>query len=243
MQHKRLFKINLTLGNYEDYIKNSLEQKGYSCFLNSHMIHEYHHSKHFQKVLNQANFILPDGVPALFALNFFHKAKQERIAGNDIIFSLIEEARIKKYRVFFVGSTMEVLDKIALKLEQVNVAFQMYSPPFKPIEKFEFEKQSQIINEFDPDIILVGLGCPKQEYWMFHMKERVTAPMYGVGGAFLLYAGIDSRAPLLMRRLGLEWLYRLLLEPKRLFLRYLLTNTYFCWLFLKGIFRNGEKPN
>jgi N-acetylglucosaminyldiphosphoundecaprenol N-acetyl-beta-D-mannosaminyltransferase len=111
------------------------------------------------------------------------------------------------------------------------------SPPFRTLTEQEMTEQAQVINASGAHLVMVALGCPKQERWMAAMKGRVNAVMLGLGGAFLLYAGVDSRAPKWMRDLSLEWLYRLALEPGRLWKRYLVTNSVFLWLFLKEAFR------
>lgn len=244
MDKKELYGISVTVGKYEEYIEKACANiDGYSCFLNSHMIHEFHKSEGFKKVLNNARYVIPDGVPVLYSLRLFGNNQQERIAGNDVIYSLIEAAKSKKLKIYLIGSTEIILNKISDKLNKIAVAHEVYSPPYLPIEKFDFNAQAQRINKYQPDLIFVGLGCPKQEIWMYEMRKKVKSPMFGLGGAFLLYAGVDNRAPKWMRNLGLEWLYRLSLEPKRLFRRYLITNSYFCGLFLKEIFlkKNSTK--
>lgn len=237
MNTSNLFNINVTICEYMDYIERSVELKsGYTCFLNSHMIYEYHTSTQFSKVLDNASFTVADGMPALYSLNFFNGTFQQRIAGNDVIFSLIDKAQKENLRIFLVGSTSEVLKRISDNLHFKGIVHKSYSPPFLPIDKYDFDFQSNLINYFGADIVLVGLGCPKQETWMYMMRNRINASMYGLGGAFLLYAGIDTRAPKWMRDYSLEWVYRLSIEPGRLFKRYFITNLYFIFLFLKKLF-------
>lgn len=238
MNRKNLFNVPIFVGSYKEFINLSISEKGYNCFLNSHMLYENSKNPAFKGVLKNATNILPDGMPIVYSLRFFGRKKQDRIAGNDVIFTLLEAAKDQKLKVFFVGSTEELLGRISKILMKKGIKHKTYSPPFKPIEEYDFDKQAQIIQEFNPNIILVGLGCPKQEQWMYKMKDRVNASMYGLGGAFLLYAGVDSRAPKWMRNLAMEWLYRLGLEPSRLFKRYFITNTYFCYLFIKELVIN-----
>jgi N-acetylglucosaminyldiphosphoundecaprenol N-acetyl-beta-D-mannosaminyltransferase len=240
MNKEFVYDIPVSTGNYNDYVNSCLKEKGYSCFLNVHMVCEHHRNPNFQDVLKEAAYVVPDGMPLVFSLRLFHRIKQERIAGNDIMQSLIDKARLESLKVFLIGSTEEILATISSQLAQINVEHQTYSPPFLPIEEFNFDHQAAIISEYAPDMVLVGLGCPKQEIWMNRMKDKVEAPMFGVGGAFLLFAGIDKRAPQWMRKLSLEWFYRFLLEPKRLFKRYLTTNSYFLWLMLKQVFSKRD---
>lgn len=236
MDKKSLFGIDITVCDYNEYISTSVNNRGgFSCFLNSHMIYEFYHNEGFFSVLNDASFVLADGMPALYSLNYFNDIKQSRIAGNDVIFSLIDKAEKESLKIFLIGSTIEVLDVISTELTKKGISHDSYSPPFLPINLFDFEYQSKLINDFDPDIVLVGLGCPKQEVWMYEMNKRVQASMYGLGGAFLLYAGVDNRAPKWMRDLSLEWLYRLAAEPKRLFKRYFVTNFFFLKILIKEL--------
>lgn len=233
---KKIFGIQPTNLSYDEFINSSISIRGgYSCFVNSHMLYEHHTNPAFSGVMDNAKYLLPDGVPLLYSVRLFGKNKQERIAGNDVFFSLIDKAKSERLKVFVIGSTDKVLAKISSRLSVAGILHKTYSPPFKPIEDFDFDGQAEIINEFNPDLVLVGLGCPKQEIWMYSMREKVNASMYGLGGAFLLYAGVDTRAPLIVRKLAMEWLYRLILEPRRLFRRYLITNTYFCYLFAREV--------
>jgi N-acetylglucosaminyldiphosphoundecaprenol N-acetyl-beta-D-mannosaminyltransferase len=241
MNQAILFGIKIQLGRFQYLIEKILtDEKGYVCFLNSHMIYEYKTKKEFKSVLDKANYILADGMPVVYSLKFLKGLAQDRIAGNDVVFSLVDKAKNEKLRMFWIGTSHEVLDKISSKLSDIGVSHKTYSPPFKPIEAFDFSNQAEMINEYKPHMVLVGLGCPKQEIWMYNMRDRIQAPMFGIGGAFLLYAGVDTRAPKWMRNLSLEWLYRLILEPKRLFKRYLVTNSYFCFLFIKEFFKKRQ---
>jgi N-acetylglucosaminyldiphosphoundecaprenol N-acetyl-beta-D-mannosaminyltransferase len=201
------------------------------------MVYEHKTNKNFENVLREASYKLPDGMPVLYSTRLFIKKSQERIAGNDVIFDLVQIAKEKGLKIFVIGTTEDILSRISKRLYSQSISHQVFSPPFKPIEEFDFDKQAELINSFNPDIVFVGLGCPKQEIWMHRMNGKINAHMYGLGGALLLYAGIDTRAPKWMRTLALEWIYRLILEPKRLWKRYLVTNTYFCFLFLKEVWK------
>ena len=235
-----IFGITITVGSYDRMIKRFIEssdKKESMCvlFMNSHMIYEYHNDVRFKNIVEAAECICPDGVPLLYSIKILKNTWSERIAGNDMISSLIDHAETKSKNIFIYGSTILVLRKIEEKITAIypNLNFKMYSPPFRELTELELDEHAQMINDFGAHIVLVGLGCPKQEMWMYQMKNKVHAPMFGLGGAFLLFAGIDRRAPKWMRKFGLEWAYRLALEPKRLFKRYLITNSYFCWLFVK----------
>jgi N-acetylglucosaminyldiphosphoundecaprenol N-acetyl-beta-D-mannosaminyltransferase len=236
LKKEKLFGIEIAIGEFDELIDSSLQKENsYACFLNAHMVHEHRYNSQFSGVLSNADFVFPDGMPIVYSIRSVLGIKQNRIAGNDAIFYLINKAKKDSLTLFFIGGTEELLKKIKAKTDKLNISAGFMSPPYAPIEEYAFEEQAKTINKVNPDIILVGLGCPKQEIWMNRMKNLVRAPMYGVGGAFLLYAGVDSRAPKILRDLSLEWLYRLLLEPRRLFKRYLVTNSSFLFTLSKEV--------
>ena len=149
------------------------------------------------------------------------------------IFKLSEKAG---YRHFFYGSTEKTLNllKHNLMKEYPNLEIAgVYAPPFRQLTKEEDKEIIQKINEAAPDFLWVGLGAPKQEIWMASHKNKVSAVMIGVGAGFDFYAGTVRRAPVWMQRCGLEWFYRLLQDPKRLWKRYVVTNSKFMWYMLR----------
>ena len=138
----------------------------------------------------------------------------------------------KGYRHFFYGSTDETLEKLYSVLEKTYPGIQiagMYSPPFRPMTAEEDEAIVERINETKPDFVWVGLGAPKQEKWMAAHQGKIDGLMIGVGAGFDYHAGNIERAPEWMQKSNLEWVYRLLQDPKRLFGRYWHTNTKFIW--------------
>lgn len=212
-------------------------RSSYVCCVNAHMTVEARDPA-FARVVNGADFATADGMPVLKALNLFHRAGQERVAGNDILPALFAEAERRKLSVFLYGGQEAVQERIVARAAKEFPGLRMagaYAPPFAPIERMDLEAEARRINASGAHIVMVSLGCPKQERWMALMKGRVQGVMLGLGGAFLLYAGVDGRAPKWMRDLSLEWLYRLWLEPRRLWKRYLVTNTLFIGLFLKEL--------
>ncbi|MBP7513349.1 MAG: WecB/TagA/CpsF family glycosyltransferase [Flavobacteriales bacterium] len=204
---------------------------------------ETHNDPAFAAVVNNADFATADGMPMLNKLNSTHGLQQERVAGNDIMPALMAEAERQGLGVFFYGGKQEVLDTIiaraAKDFPRLRIA-GAESPPFRELSAGETDQTVDRINSSGAHIVLVSLGCPKQEKWMAGMKGRIDSIMLGMGGAFLLYAGVDTRAPKWMRDLSLEWAYRLVLEPRRLWKRYLLTNTAFIWLSVTERFRKRQ---
>jgi len=239
---RRVLTADITVGAFDAQIAafgdlGQTHTSSYVCCVNAHMTVEARDPA-FAAVVNGADFATADGMPVLKVLNLFHKVGQERVAGNDILPALFNEAERRGLRVFLYGGQEEVLRKIVDRAATENpglVFAGTYAPPFAPIERMDLDADARRINASGAHIVMVSLGCPKQERWMALMKGRVNGVMLGLGGAFLLQAGVDSRAPRWMRDLSLEWLYRLWLEPRRLWKRYFVTNTVFIGLFLREL--------
>lgn len=203
----------------------------YICVGNVHTTVMAHDDAHYHEVQKSAAFVLPDGKPlsAYSKKHGFPEAK--RVTGPDLMLELF--ARDNGFKHYFYGSTPETLsllkEKLAEKYPHLQIA-GMVSPPFKRLSEEEDLAEIQKINASGADIIWVGLGAPKQENWMYDHKDKVCGVMIGVGAGFDYHAGNIKRAPAWMQRMSLEWLYRLLQDPKRLFKRYLVTNTRYLWL-------------
>ncbi len=208
------------------------------CVANVHMLVEAYLRPEFSLVLKNADLVTPDGMPLVWMMRFMGVHRQNRVAGMDIILSLSQLASQRNVSVFFLGSQEAILQKIKAKLEQQfpNLKIAGMEPlPFRPLTPMEDEAIIQKINASGTSIVLVSLGCPKQEYWMHQHKDKIKAVMIGLGGAFPVFVGIHKRAPLWMRNSGLEWFYRLIQEPKRLWRRYWNTIPLFLWLALKQL--------
>lgn len=201
-----------------------------ACFANVHMTMEADNRKEFANVVNRADWVATDGVPLTWALRLLYGIRQDRICGFDLVPDLISRATEEKLPIFFYGSTPEVLEKVVAKCQQLHPTVQIVgsvSPPFRALSVQEEEAIIEQINTSGARLVFVALGCPKQERWMCAMRGRIQAVLLGVGGALPLFAGIQSRAPRWMQRSGLEWTYRLAMEPGRLFKRYAITNSLF----------------
>ncbi|WP_303311002.1 WecB/TagA/CpsF family glycosyltransferase [Hymenobacter sp. BT730] len=205
----------------------------YVCFANVHMVVEAHRHPQFRLIVNQAALVAPDGSPVAASVRWFGGGPQPRVAGMDLLPQLLEAAARQGKSVFFYGTTPAVLAAIATRAERELPTLRiagMLAPPFRPLTPAEDEADVATINASDADLVFVALGCPRQERWMAAHKGRVPACMLGVGQAFMVYAGLERRLPPWARRLWLEWAYRLWLEPRRLWRRYLTTNTRFVYL-------------
>ena len=214
------------------------------CVANVHMLTEAHWHPEFSSVLKNADIVTPDGMPLVWMLKLMGARDQNRVAGMDILLSLCKLTPQRNISIFFLGSEPEILEKMSrkLKCEFPNLQIAGMEPlPFRPLTRAEDEALIQKIHDSKAGIVLVSLGCPKQEYWMNQHKDKIHAVMIGVGGVFPVYAGIHKRAPMWMRNLGLEWFYRLMQEPRRLWKRYKSTIPPFVWLAFMQLLRSRLK--
>lgn len=212
-----------------------LKASSYVCFANVHMIVEAYKNNQFSKVLENADIVAPDGLPISKYISFFDKINQDRIAGPDVMPVILERSEKTGKSVFFYGSTEEILDQLTINVKKKHPELRIagsYSPPFRELSKDESNEIIDLINSSKPDFIFVALGCPKQEKWMFDHLGKINGCMLGVGQAFEICAEVRHRAPHWMQNFALEWAYRLFLEPRRLWRRYLYTNLVFMGLIL-----------
>ena len=239
MRRKAIFNTRISIGAYQDFIDtifSLVERKipSYVCFANVHMLIEAHRNPAFQRIVNEANIVAPDGRPLSVFLQLFLGIRQERVCGMDLLPDILQWAEALNKSVYFYGTTDEMLKTIVRKAKDEFPTLRVagsYSPPFKTFLS-ENEKADIIrtIKGASPDLVFVALGCPKQEKWMAEMKSEIGACLLGLGQAFHVYAGTERRLPKWMRSLSLEWVFRLYLDPGRLWKRYAYTNSYFLLL-------------
>lgn len=240
---RRVLTADISVGSFDDHIAafaalGAAHVSSYVCCVNAHMTVEAR-DPDFARVVNGADFATADGVPVLRLMNRYHKVAQHRVAGNDIMPALLEKAAHSGLSVYLYGGTSAIHERIISRAKRELPALRIagcYAPPFAPLEQMDLDQEAKRIDLSGANIVMVSLGCPKQERWMAAMKGRVRGVMLGLGGAFLLYAGMDTRAPKWMRDLSLEWMYRLWLEPGRLWKRYLVTNTIFLSMVIRSLF-------
>lgn len=210
----------------------------YICASNVHTTVLAHEQTEYMKVQSESALSIPDGKP----LSVVGKKKgykdMEKVTGTHLMQNTFCDARFKGKKHYFYGTTPEVLNKMMnnMKHRYSDVYICGYEPSvFRPLSDEEVEELAIRINESEADFVWVGIGAPRQEFLMNRLKGKIGGVMIGVGGAFNIIAGIVNDAPMWMQNVGLEWLYRLLKEPKRLFKRYFVTNTKFLiYLFLDG---------
>ena len=186
----------------------------------------------FKTVCYDADFVVPDGIGITTLLNIKYGIKVKRITGNDLLLYLLSLSDTYHLKYAFIGSSEETQKQMRLKISKQFPKLQDYffeSPPifFENNEPQNTSLQSRL-QKFKPDILLVALGCPRQEIWLNENMKSIGAKInIGVGASFDFYAGNVKRAPVFFQRLGLEWLWRLIVEPKRLFNRYIIKDVPF----------------
>lgn len=201
----------------------------YICVSNVHTTVTAFEDPEYLNVQNGGIMAIPDGGPLSTVGQKRGFKNMKRTTGPSLMGEIFS---ITGYRHYFYGSTQETLDKLKNELIKKYPSIQisgMYSPPFRPMTDDEDKAIIELINETKPDFVWIGLGAPKQEMWMAAHQGKVNGLMVGVGAGFDYYAGNIERAPEWMQKSNLEWFFRLMQDPKRLFSRYLHTNTKFIW--------------
>lgn len=209
------------------YIEEHIDElRGkYICVSNVHTTVTGYEEEDYRNIQNTAALALPDGKPLSLYSKKHGFPEAERVTGPDLMGELF--ARDNGLRHYFYGGKEETIQVLSEKLPREYPSLQisgMVSPPFRPLTKEEDERELQKMNDAKADIIWIGLGAPKQERYMYEHRGKVNGVMIGVGAGFDYYAGTIKRAPMWMQKLSLEWLYRLMQDPKRLFRRYFATN-------------------
>lgn len=216
----------------------SRRESRYVCACNVHSAVTGWREKRVNDALNGADMCTPDGAPIAWTLRAFGFSGQQRISGPDLMEKLCKWAAETRTPVYFLGSTESTLERLKSRLAVSFAGLPVagiLSPPFREMTAREDADSVKEINSSGARIVFVGLGCPKQELWMAGHRGRIRAVMIGVGAAFDFHAGTTRRASRWMQRTGLEWLHRLWSEPRRLWKRYLLTNTLFVALMFWSI--------
>lgn len=233
--------LGLSISLIEQWIH--LQSSRYVCVSNVHMCMEAFDDPAFRGVLQRADLVVPDGKPIAVGLRLLGARGVEQIRGADLSRGLLRLAANRKLVVGLYGGTERAIGQFADYIERhypgacVGCAI---SPPFRALDSSEDAAFVQRMNESGVQMLLVGLGCPKQEKWMADHKDKVNAVMVGVGAVFDFFSGERSEAPYWVRQIGMEWLFRLLAEPGRLWRRYLVLGPRFIWHFGKQLWIEGK---
>jgi N-acetylglucosaminyldiphosphoundecaprenol N-acetyl-beta-D-mannosaminyltransferase len=205
----------------------------YVCVCGMHGVMECQRDEQLRRVHNAAGMVTTDGMPLVWLCRVKGQRRAERVYGPDLMLALCARSEATGYRHFFYGASPAVLDALTARLQARFPALRVagtYAPPFRPLNPAEDAEIVERIRQSASDIVWVGLSTPKQERWMAEHVERLGGPvLIGVGAAFDFHSGRKRQAPRWMQRSGLEWLFRLLSEPRRLYRRYLLNIPLFAY--------------
>ncbi len=217
------------------------EQHAYVTFTNVHAVMECQRETSILTAHNNAAIVCPDGMPLVWASRYAGFPEAQRCYGPDCMLDICRLAAVKGWSIFLYGGKPGVAELLQRRLEQRLPDVRIvgtYSPPFRALTEEEIDEEITVLNASGADLIFVGLGAPKQERWMAARLAHLHAHvLFGVGAAFDFHSGLLSQAPTWMQRSGLEWLYRLAREPRRLAGRYLKNNP----AFLARILRNPPR--
>jgi N-acetylglucosaminyldiphosphoundecaprenol N-acetyl-beta-D-mannosaminyltransferase len=241
MNKQKLFSVPYSITDYDGasdlIIEKAISHQTFGVSaLAVHGLIECVRQKSFSDYLNRIDMIVPDGQPIKWALNSFHHlGLKERVAGPILTLHVLSKANKNALRVFLYGSTSATLSKIQnfIHTNYPNIIIcGIHADRFREATPDEDLEDIEKIRNSDANIILVGRGCPRQERWVANHIGKIQAPMLAVGAAFDFMAGNIEHAPQWMKDCGLEWFHRLLQDPKKLWRRYLITNSYFIYLCL-----------
>lgn len=235
-----------TLDRIEEWIAR--REPRYVCVSGMHGVMESQRDERLRQIHNGAGLVTPDGMSLVWLCRLKGKQLVERVYGPDLMLALCGRSTGRGYRHFFYGASPEVLnaltDRLCARFPGLQIA-GTHSPPFRALTPEEDAAIVRQIREARPNVVWVGLSTPKQERWMSEHVERLgSAVLIGVGAAFDFHAGTKRQAPRWMRRNGLEWFFRLLTEPRRLYRRYLVGIPLFGWylaLEMLGVRRQSRK--
>ncbi|MBO6206678.1 MAG: WecB/TagA/CpsF family glycosyltransferase [Lachnospiraceae bacterium] len=227
--------VNYTTANITEVasylISHSAELGGkYICFSNVHTTVMAADQPEYKEILNGSAMTFPDGMPIAKKIRQNGYYEAERVAGPDLMEELFRQSMGSGKKHYFYGSTETTVEKLKERLSERFPWMEivgMVSPPFRELTEEEDDEAVRQINESGADFVWIGLGAPKQERWMKAHAGKIHAVMLGVGAGFDFHAGTIRRAPRIIQKLGLEWLYRLFQNPGRLFRRYFVTNIKF----------------
>jgi N-acetylglucosaminyldiphosphoundecaprenol N-acetyl-beta-D-mannosaminyltransferase len=221
--HISAINLSQAVATIEQWMENL--QRAYVCVRDAHGIIESQRDPVLKQIHNSAGMVTPDGMPLVWLAHFYGHRHVERVYGPDLMLAVCEHSNITKARHFFYGGREGVADQLAaallIRFPYLQIA-GTYTPPMGPPSPEEDRQITESINNAQADIIWVGLSTPMQEHWMADHIDRLNpAVLIGVGAAFDLNAGLKKRAPTWMQQRGLEWLFRLVTEPQRLWRRYI----------------------
>jgi N-acetylglucosaminyldiphosphoundecaprenol N-acetyl-beta-D-mannosaminyltransferase len=243
---KQILGVKIATTTYEAVAAQSVEwaKRGESrtvFFANVHVLMEAFDDPAFRDQLNAADMVNPDGMPLVWSLRALGEPGATRVYGPDATETLLQAAQAFCIPVAFYGGSDATLAKLILEVRRRYPQLEIVctiSPPFRPLSAAEDREITEEITKSGARMLFVGLGCPKQERWIMAHRGEIPAVMFGVGAAFDFLAGSKPQAPRWMMRNGLEWVFRLASEPRRLAVRYLKHNPRFVLLSLHQLMKS-----
>jgi exopolysaccharide biosynthesis WecB/TagA/CpsF family protein len=240
-----LFGVGVSVTNYDEAAAAILHAAaaGVPGIVSCHAVHALvtaSRSPSLRAKVNTFDLVSPDGQPVRWALNLLHGARLvDRVYGPELMLRLCRGAAAAGLAIYLYGGSPSVVERLQANLRHQYPELCIAgweAPPFRPLTPAEDQAVVDRINTSGAGLVLVGLGCPKQDLFAFEHRATIRPVQVCVGAAFDFHAGVKKMAPAWMQRRGLEWLYRLIQEPRRLWLRYLVTNTLFLWQFGTAFF-------
>jgi N-acetylglucosaminyldiphosphoundecaprenol N-acetyl-beta-D-mannosaminyltransferase len=236
-----VLKMKTNPSSIEDALSSvcQLPKGSYVCISNVHMCMETFYDESFLDVVNSANLVFADGRPIFWVQKLCGIEHAEQVRGQDLMMAVCDYASKNHRSVGLYGGTDEaelalVVTELKRLVPNLKISYQ-YSPPFRALSGVEMESICEDIRKSEVDFLFVGIGCPKQEIWMHKFSKETNSISLGVGAAFNFISGTKKHAPLWMQKVGLEWLFRLLSEPRRLWKRYLKHNPRFLFYAFKQV--------
>jgi N-acetylglucosaminyldiphosphoundecaprenol N-acetyl-beta-D-mannosaminyltransferase len=234
---------SLTLTQTVDAVFERLNagQRGWLCTVNVAILMMMRGDKRLQGFVDRAALVVADGQPLIWCAPWLDRPLPERVAGVDLVHALCEKAAREGRGVYLLGATGEIVTTLALSLREryANLHLECSDGYFGPDEAAD---RADRVRASGAEILFVGMGVPRQEHFIEEQWDRLGVGMaIGVGGSFDVLSGLRSRAPGWVQRIGMEWFFRLIQEPRRLFMRYLVTNSQFCWLVLSAMLAGNRR--
>lgn len=215
------------------------------CMGNVHMVMTAYDEPDFAKALEDADLVTHDGMPLVWAMRMLGHEGVERVYGPHLMHFVCQAAAKRGIPIGLYGGTPEILADLAAALIRRHPGLEIpyrVSPPFRPMTTEEEDRDLKTLRESGARLLFVGIGCPKQEQWIHRNRRRFAGPMLGVGQAFDIHSGHTRMAPRWLQNIGMEWVYRLCTEPRRLWRRYLHNNPRFTILILMQLFAHRIRP-
>lgn len=233
--HEKVVGMRVDATTFDQVIDDVLRwstnsESRYVCVANVHMAMEAHDDRSFRSLVDAADIVTPDGMPLVWMLRKLGRKDQPRVNGPELMLRLSKACAEQNVPIGLIGGKPDVLEDLAKNLNsqfpELKIVYK-FSPPFRTLTTEEEAEIARQVQDSGAKVLFVGLGCPKQERWMASQRGKVPAVMLGVGAAFDIHAGRTREAPRLWQKCGMEWFYRLLTEPKRLWKRYFKHNPRF----------------